>query len=212
MSAKHPALIRSGDRLELRVDDGAGIYLKLADARRRVLQGRRLALAKACGVRPGLRVLDGMAGFGLDGLTLALLGCDVLMIERNLLLFTLLQDALAGIRAGIEMTGTVECRHGDVRGVLAAGDAFDTIYLDPMFSPPDKAALPRRSAQVLADLIGPADDDLADVVARATSLARLRVVVKRRRLDATCARPDWQIFGRRVRFDVYRGAAVAAGG
>ncbi len=212
MSAKRTVLTRTGDRLELHVDGGTGVYLKLEDAQRRARQGRKLALAKACGARPRLRVLDGMAGFGLDGLTLALLGCDVLMVERNPLLFALLRDAMAGICARVSISGGIECREGDVRDVLAEGDAFDTIYLDPMFSEREKAALPRRSAQVLAELIGAPDDDLADLIACATRRARHRVVVKRRRLDAISTPSDWQIVGRRVRFDVYRGVAAVEGG
>lgn len=204
---------RVDGRLELRAGgESHGVYLKLDDLRRRLRQGRGLALAKACGVRPRLRVLDGMAGFGLDGITLAALGCDVWMVERDPLLFTLLEDAIARARESVPIPGTIECSEGDVRDVLAAGDAFDAIYLDPMFPSRDKAALPRKSAQVLADLIGVDDGDLADVVSRATPLARKRVVVKRRRHDVTLAVPDWQIFGRSVRFDVYKGTAVAESG
>jgi 16S rRNA (guanine1516-N2)-methyltransferase len=87
------------------------------------------------------------------------------------------------------------------------GDEFDTVYLDPMFPPRDKTALPRKSAQVLGDLLGESDVDLRDVVPAAAQRARRRVVVKRRRHDATCLKPDWQIVGRSVRFDVYRGIA-----
>jgi 16S rRNA (guanine1516-N2)-methyltransferase len=100
-----------------------------------------------------------------------------------------------------------ECREGDVRDVLAGCEEFDTVYLDPMFPPREKAALPRKSAQMLGDLLGAADGHLPELVSAATARARGRVVVKRRRHDATWLRPDWQILGRSVRFDVYRGTA-----
>ena len=204
---------RVDGRLELRASDGgAGMHLKLDDVRRRVRQGRKLALAKACGVRSGLRVLDGMAGFGLDGITLATLGCRVLMVERDPLLYALLGDAIERAGATIDMAGTIECREGDIRDVLATNDSFDTIYLDPMFPVTDKTALPRKSAQILADLVGAPDDDLIDVVRRATPRARMRVVVKRRRHDAELFAPDWRILGRSVRFDVYRGTAPTESG
>jgi len=65
-------LLRVKGRLELCAgDDASGICLRIDDVERRVRQGRKLALARACGVRAGLRVLDGMAGLGLDGMTLA---------------------------------------------------------------------------------------------------------------------------------------------
>jgi 16S rRNA (guanine1516-N2)-methyltransferase len=187
-----------------------GYTLDIADVRRRLRQGRRLALAKACGVRPGLSVLDAMAGFGLDGITLAALGCRVLMVERDPLLFELLEDAVSRARAALASLGPVECRRGDVRDVLAAPECFDTIYLDPMFPERAGGALPRKAAQLLAQQAGAPDADLEDLIARSRVLARGRVVVKRRRHDPVALRPDWQILGRSVRFDVYRGSAGAA--
>ncbi len=202
-------LVRTSVRLELRAgDDEHGVCLRIEDLQRRVRQGRQLALAKACGVRPGLRILDGMAGLGLDGMTLAMLGCEVLMVERNPLLAELLRDAVDCVRNSIDVAGAVSHRLADVRDVLSEAPVFDTIYLDPMFPARDKHALPRKSAQMLSSLLGAADDALPSIVADSIPLAR-RVVVKRRRHDAAVARPDWEILGRSVRFDVYRGTASA---
>ena len=188
-------------------DDPRGVCLDVADVRRRLRQGRRLALAKACGVgRDRTRVLDAMAGFGLDGITLACLGCDVVMVERDPLLAELLVDAVARVRAEIDGTGAIEVRCGDARDMFAEARPFDCIYFDPMFPERDKTALPRRSAQTLAQLVGPADDDLSELLDAAVPLAT-RIVVKRRRLDPAHASVDWQIVGRSVRFDVYRGRA-----
>lgn len=215
MTAPDPAsrdayrLIRVEGRLELRDGDGDGVYLQIEEVRRRVRQGRKLALAKACGVRPALRVLDGMAGLGLDGVTLAMLGCDVLMVERDPKLSALLSDAIRRVRSEVCEPGAIASHSGDVRRVLMDDQYFDTIYLDPMFPVRDKRALPRKSAQVLSALVGAAEDDLNGVIAQATQRSRQRVVVKRRRHDAPVANPDWQILGRSVRFDVYRGTASA---
>jgi 16S rRNA (guanine1516-N2)-methyltransferase len=206
------SLVRDHGRLVLRdahAPSGVFVSLDVADVRRRIRQGRRLAVAKACGVRRGLCVLDAMAGFGLDGITLAALGCRVLMVERDPLLYALLEDAVA--RAGAELQlGSIECRRGDVREVLGTPNAFDTIYLDPMFPERSSSALPRMSAQLLADYVGPPDHDLAGLIAQSCGAARQRVVVKRRRLDPAVASPDWQIVGRSVRFDVYRGSSPSA--
>jgi 16S rRNA (guanine1516-N2)-methyltransferase len=205
-------LVRVDGRLELCAGgDSTGVCLHIDDLKRRIRQGRELALAKACGVRPALRVLDGMAGYGLDGLTLATLGCDVLMVERDPLLSALLGDAMQRARAEVDLTGTVACRVADVRDVLSEGSHFDAVYLDPMFPARRKRALPRKSAQVLRTFIGEADADLQTIVNDSIPLARRRVVVKRHRHDAPIGRPDWQILGRSVRFDVYRGTASAAG-
>ncbi len=204
---------RIDGHLELRArDDAAGVYLDLDEVQRRLRQGRKLALAKACGVQPGLRVLDGMAGLGLDGITLAMLGCDVLMVERDPQLFMLLQDAIARARGDVPLALSIECREGDVRDLLARHVEFDTVYLDPMFPPRDKTALPRKSAQVLGHLLGASNEDLGELVAAAIPCARRRVVVKRRRHDVVWLQPDWQIVGRSVRFDVYRGTARSEAG
>ena len=189
-------------------DDARGACLDVTDVRRRLRQGRRLALAKACGVTGDrIAVLDAMAGFGLDGVTLACLGCDVLMVERNALVYEVLEDAIARARADLAVVGTIDARCGDVRTLLDDAATFDCIYFDPMFPARDKSALPRRSAQMLARLLGSGDEDLGELVARAIPLARKRVVVKRRRLDPPAVDADWEIVGRSVRFDVYRGRA-----
>ncbi len=205
-------LQRVDGRLQLCEGDApSGTCLNIDDVRRRLRQGRKLSLAKACGARTGLHVLDAMAGFGLDGITLAALGCNVVMVERDPQLFTLLEDALARARVELSLPGDVECCEGDVNDVLDLGRTFDTVYLDPMFPPRDKHALPRRSAQLLARRVGP-PDDLSQLIAHSQTAARLRVVLKRRRHDATLAAPAWRILGRSVRFDVYRGAAPESAG
>jgi 16S rRNA (guanine1516-N2)-methyltransferase len=205
------ALTRSEDALRLvGPNDAVGVCLDVAEVRRRLRQGRRLALARACGVgREPLRVLDAMAGFGLDGITLACLGCDVVMVERDGLLTELLVDAIARVRVQIGIAGSIEARRGDARDVLGEARPFDCIYFDPMFPVRDKAALPRRSAQMLGKLVDRAPTDLPGLLARALPLAARRVVVKRRRHDPVVADTDWQIVGRSVRFDVYRGRAPA---
>jgi 16S rRNA (guanine1516-N2)-methyltransferase len=131
------------------------------------------------------------------------------MVERNVLLYELLGDAIGRARAELDVIGSLEVRHGDVRDVLAGAPAYDCVYFDPMFPTRDKSALPRRSAQMLAQLLGPPDPDLAQIVASAMPLARRRIVVKRRRLDPAAVDADWEIVGRSVRFDVYRGRAPA---
>jgi 16S rRNA (guanine1516-N2)-methyltransferase len=204
------AVRRVDGALRLVGPGGAQTYLDVAEVRRRLQQGRRLSLAKACGVTGDrIAVLDAMAGLGLDGITLACLGCDVQMVERNALLYELLGDAIERARADLPVDGTIAARAADVRDLLDAGLTFDCIYFDPMFPARGKSALPRRSAQMLSQLLGPTDADLGELVACATPLARRRVVVKRRRLDPTAADADWTIVGRSVRFDVYRGRAPA---
>jgi 16S rRNA (guanine1516-N2)-methyltransferase len=204
-------LKRVAGRLELCANGArSGVCLQIDDVRRRIRQGGRLALAKACGIHNGPVILDAMAGWGTDGITLAALGARVVMVERDPLLFALLEDAVAQARVELCLAGTIETRHGDVRSAIVADERFDTIYLDPMFPSRHKHALPRKSAQLLSALLGGPVDDLSDLIVHAQPRARSRVVVKRRRHDAVLRTPQWHIRGRSVRFDVYRGTAPAA--
>lgn len=56
-----------------------------ADVQRRISGGRKQLLAKAVGLhkKPNLKVFDGTAGLGRDGFTLAALGAEVTLSERN---------------------------------------------------------------------------------------------------------------------------------
>jgi 16S rRNA (guanine1516-N2)-methyltransferase len=197
------------DQLELRWSGARrGVSLDVADLRRRLAQGRRTLLARAVACRPGLQVLDGMAGFGLDGLTLAALGCEVELVESHPVMAALLTDAIG--RAERLIGGRARARVAAVQHVLGEASR-DVVYLDPMFPESGKRALPKQRMQLLRAIAhAPPDDEvLAAWVALARAHARERVVVKRRRRDGVLpgAAPDWRISGRSVRFDVYRGRA-----
>jgi len=99
-----------------------------------------------------------------------------------------------------------------VSGLQDARD-YDIVYLDPMFPERDKHALPNKRMQAVASLF---DDDqarpsvgLGAWVTSARERARRRVVLKRRLRDPVEFAPDWQIRGRSVRYDVWRGLASA---
>ena len=184
------------------------VVVELREVDRRARQGQRLALARACGVRAGLRVLDAAAGFGLDGLALAALGCRVHLVERSPLIFTMLEDAVERWRSANAPAGArVTIALADCLSLPRTAD-YDVVYLDPMFPKRRKSALPNRRAQLLAALVGRcADTGIAELMSFAGGAARERVVVKRRRRDPVLGTPAWQIVGERVRFDVYRPAS-----
>jgi 16S rRNA (guanine1516-N2)-methyltransferase len=199
--------IRS-DRLELcRAGTRGGVYLAVDEILRRV-RGRKTDLGRACGANPGLRVCDATAGLGVDALTLAALGCRVCLIERSPVLHALLSDAINRLMDHLEVAP--ELLLGDAEEILASGARFDVVYLDPMFPGRDKSALPNKRAQFLAGVVSNEDVRLEELLVAARGAADNRVVVKRRRLDSAVGRPDWQIVGKSVRFDVYRGTGVGA--
>ena len=168
---------------------------------RRAQTGRPGELARACGLpqaKPS--VLDACAGFGTDGLTLAALGCTVTMIEQHPIVWLLLHDLAQGIEG-------VTVQQGNCEQVMSAGHRWDVVYLDPMFAPRKKNALPGRGLQHLRELTsnqgaqnGPT---LSELIALGRRCALTRVVVKRRLKDPQEPRAAFQISGKSVRFDVY---------
>ncbi len=205
----HPdfALWAVDDHLELRrAGDHRGVWMRLEDLDRRAAVATELA--RACGLvrrsRPETqaRVLDAMAGWGMDGMLMARLGCAVVMVERHPLLHALLQDFVR--RAGL---ANAQVQLGDGFDWLQGPQRYDVVYLDPMFPERRKRSLPAKRMQYLADL-GVADHrPLESWLQAARVVATERVVLKRRLHDTVIHRPDWQIRGRAIRYDVYRGEA-----
>ena len=187
--------------------DGAGLSLKqLPDIRRRVRQGRRLALARACNAHPGLRVHDALGGWGTDGMVLAALGCRVHLSERNVRVYEILDARLRAESGRLlgERRDSISWAHEDARDRWREGDQFDVVYLDPMFGEHPKTALPSKPMQVLAKLSGAMSNaEVAALIDGARRVAASRVVVKRRSSGEALGQPDWQIRARSVRFDVY---------
>ena len=191
-------LIFLNGRIGLAHSDGRKIVLTNEDVKHRLKQARDLLLARACRASRGLRVLDGLAGWGTDGITLSYLGCKVTMVEMNPLVFALLYERVEHYRTN------ATCVRTDIKEMLLDGNqAFDVVYLDPMFSRHRTTAKPSLRMQVLEE-IGQAVD-AKPLVELALSTASERVVVKRRRSDPPLTTsPDYQVVGRTVRFDVYR--------
>ena len=167
------------------------------------------ALARACGVSSKHRphVFDAMAGLGTDAMTLAGLGCAVTLFERQPALWALLDDFLIA-----NPMPQAHLHRGDSMHWLARQrePVCDTLYLDPLFPSRAKKALPGKAMQYVRALSGsPEDVPIVNVdwLASLAGLAHQRVVLKRRLRDAVLGDPAWQIKGRTVRYDVYRGSA-----
>ncbi|MDE0419887.1 MAG: class I SAM-dependent methyltransferase [Gammaproteobacteria bacterium] len=195
--------------------------MQFPDIGRRIRQGRRLALARACDARPGLRVHDALAGWGTDALVLAALGCRVHCSERHRDVYAILDERLrtesTRLKSGRlgsprptpgskpQSLGSIGWAQEDARDRWRASGDFDVVYLDPMFGEHPKTALPGRPMQVLARLVGEmARGEIVDLIDGARRVASFRVVVKRRANAEPLVAPDWQIRARSVRFDVYR--------
>lgn len=201
-----------GDALRLcRGADGRGIHVRREDAQKRLKGDFLLGRACTTGARAGLRILDAMAGLGIDGLALALRGHSVTLVERNPALWALLYDLLQRV----EVPG-LALQRADCRTLLETRDEigapYDVIYLDPMFPQRSKRALPGKHMQYVALLLGEeAGSDqqlepgsLLALIQAARRVAASHVVLKRRRTDPLVGKPDWQLQGRSVRYDMFR--------
>lgn len=174
--------------------------------------GRKQLLGRAVGIKPGYlpRVLDATAGLGQDAFVLAVLGCEVLMIERHPLVAAVLEDAVGRARedekAG-EAADRMHVHRGDARVLiphLAADEAPDVVYLDPMFPERRKSAAVKKPMQLLQALLGHGDDAVSLLDAGLAAAGR-RVVVKRPKgaEDLGGREPDIRYKGKTVRYDVY---------
>ncbi|TNF89835.1 MAG: hypothetical protein EP301_02195 [Gammaproteobacteria bacterium] len=190
------------DVLQLRrVPDAQGVWVTPEEMARR-LSGQFL-LGRACGLSaPGMHVLDAMGGLGVDAMALARKGARVDVVEREPMLWALLKDLIR--RSGRVDVSAMLADSGEF---LKGGAFYDVIYLDPMFPPRRKKALPGKRMQYLGALLADTEPFDMSLVALAQTRARSRVVLKRRLKDPLESEPDWSLKGRSVRYDVFRGLA-----
>lgn len=174
---------------------------------------------KALGVKNlPWRVLDLTAGFGQDTMMAASMGCSVVALERNEIVYTMLRE---GIERAAQENGTlleklnqVTLIQIDAKNFLLSLESrneisernFDAIYMDPMFEKPKKSAKSPKEMQLLQGLVGESSEaqeqELLDLsIAHATA----RVVVKRPLKGKTLKGPLMHSFkGQSIRYDVYR--------
>ena len=172
-------------------------------------------LAKAIGI-PGQHhplVWDVTAGLGQDAWILASLGCEVILFERQPLVYALLQDGLSrAVNAKQEKNSTnavaARLQLFNRDGISALNDAQmpqpDVVYLDPMFPEKRKNAKAKKAMQYFQALVGK-DEDEQLLLAAALKRAKFRVVVKRPLKAPLLSTevPAAQIKGKTVRFDIY---------
>jgi 16S rRNA (guanine1516-N2)-methyltransferase len=153
----------------------------------------------------GATLLDATAGLGRDAALLAASGFTVTMLERNPLLAALLADALVRARnlpwhTRLALVPTDACDY------LADCDAFDVIYLDPMFAAHDSRAQVKKELVWLRQLLGQGEATEEErLLTLARRKARRRVVVKRAAKAPVLAGvvPTASLDGKAVRFDIY---------
>ncbi len=184
--------------------------------RRKYGGGNGQAIAKAVGVSGKFapQVLDLTAGMGADGFVLATLGCTMLLLERNPVVHSLLDDglqraALAGhddteLAAIVDRISLLDADARTYLQGLPADPCADIIYLDPMFPERKKSAKVKKEMQAFHGIVG-ADGDAGELLQLALERARYRVVVKRSANAGYLAdtTPSYSLEGKSTRFDVF---------
>ncbi len=154
--------------------------------------GKRSELIlRAVKAEPGLQVLDCTAGLGRDAFLLAHKGCEVTLLERSIVLATLLADGIrraAQVARLADTTQRLNLHRTDARRFLESvtpdqtgtnqDAAYDVIYIDPMFPTRGKSALVKGEMQLLQRFLG-TDADPTELVSLALATGTPRVVVKR---------------------------------
>ena len=167
-------------------------------------------IKKAVGLKKTtkLSVLDLTAGLGRDAFALTYFGCDVTMIERSLIMATLLDDGLKRAKEHPQWDAnwklTLIQQEAKCYLESLTHHKPEVIYMDPMFAKANKSAKSKKELQALQKIITDADDSEA-LFALARNYYQKRLVVKRaiKAPPISGLKPDVQYLGTTIRFDVY---------
>ena len=183
--------------------------------------GKGQDFSRALGLQkfPKATIIDATAGLGGDAFVMATLGCNVTLIERNPIIQQLLADGLAradesedsDVKAIASQMRLVQQNASSYLKMLEADEYPQLIYLDPMFPSREKSALVKKEMRFFHDIVGK-DEDSAELLDIALQRAIERVIVKRplRAETLTNRKPDFDIRGKTVRYDIYLGCRHSA--
>jgi 16S rRNA (guanine1516-N2)-methyltransferase len=175
-------------------------------------------LLKALGKKASTyRIFDATLGLGRDSLILASHGSALVGVERNSIIYCLVNDAFVRAKKNREMVSLLEkvsFLQGDAKEILHQKtlDPFDVVYLDPMFPPRKKSALVKKNMQVLHALLAEATSGAESVTSEvetlflsAKAVAQKSVIVKRPLHGEflTGAKPSHSVSGKDSRYDIY---------
>lgn len=156
--------------------------------RLRSMRPKTQPLAKALGLAKNdvSRVFDMCFGFGIDALSIAQWGCDVVGFERNRTIFSLSFSALEELGKSEHphsaLAHRIKLRYVDalefLRSAVNEVQTEDVIYLDPMYNLDTKgSAKPKKRMQFLRELVGE-DSDRETLLELALASPARRVVLK----------------------------------
>ncbi len=168
--------------------------------------GKKQPLLKALQFKDQMKILDMTAGLGRDALTLAYHGAHVVAIERNPILFLLLEQAyqeLLNDPLFKNFKGSVKFVNQDATEFIRATDEkFDAVYLDPMYPMEDKTAKSKKDIEILRALASDTEN-LEQLIQTTIHKLQSRVVLKRPPHAEVLLKPRHSLEAKLVRFDIY---------
>ncbi|NVJ59213.1 MAG: class I SAM-dependent methyltransferase [Gammaproteobacteria bacterium] len=167
-------------------------------------------LAKAIGMKGSneLSVIDATAGMGRESFFLSSLGCHVVSLERQPIIYLLLQDAVERLKCNNSSLEVKQWRviyKNSIEYLTALEKpSTDVVYLDPMFPQRTKSAAVKKEMRIFKQLSG-ADEDASLLLEASLAVAKKRVVVKRPKKAPLLSplKPSFVIDAKKYRFDVY---------
>lgn len=176
-------------------------------------------IARVVGIQPGIRpcILDVTAGLGRDGLILASLGCEVILVECQPLVAVLFEDDLERAGRDPDVAPIVVRMHllgNNSADLMCAwnGGVPQTVYLDPMLPRRDKSTLVKRGICLFRPLVGD-DLDAPVLLQAALALAGHQAVAKCPRKAPIIEEPEpgHSPEGESNRYDIYLKKALGGG-
>ena len=170
-------------------------------------------IAKACKVKTNNlpTILDTTAGFGVDAFILASLGCEITLLEREPVIYLMLQNALQCAQHNFTQKNIAKkinlLNFDSITYLRENIDAkkFSVIYIDNMFPPRPKSAKIKKEMYILQMLLQNKEDDTNILFDYALRCAQNRVVIKRPKFAPFInqQQPDITFSGKSCRYDVY---------
>ena len=167
-------------------------------------------ISKAVGIKKDFKpkILDTTAGQGRDSFLLASLGCKITMLERNSIIFLLLNNAIENAKNNVELIEIINrmtlINQDSIEFLKNNKEHFDVIYIDPMFPKSNKSRLVKKDMQIFREIVGD-DLDSIELLKYALQQNAKRIVVKRMINSPFIndIKPNFKIKGKTTRFDVY---------
>ena len=167
-------------------------------------QGETL-LKKAIGWQSTVQkhILDATGGLGHDSFILALLGQKITVLEKNMGLCILIEEALhnlPNLPYFNDAKNNISIINNDSRAFLSSAENFDVVYIDPMFN--SKKKLKRtKQMEFLDDYLKEYDDPSVEFYD-----SNFKRLVIKKELRAISSIKDCSVLsfkGSSVRYDIY---------